>query len=197
MVTAREGSPSRVTRSPLTSPHTTPSSRHSGMIVSMAMPSFHSLPITAPERPAVEATDRSISPETTRSVMGRAIRAIGRVLPIRKDRLRALPKPSTVLNDSSNRTTRSAPTTVSQRTARVSDSGMAGVPLLQGGGHAQRDDPVDRDGEDEQDPVDGEHPHGADAEGGQHAVDGRQQQGAERGPVHTPGAAGEDDAADH
>src|SRR5689334_8781415 len=175
MVTAREGSPSRVTSRPLTSPHTTPSTRHSGMIVSIAMPSFHNLPITAPDRPAVEATDRSISPATTRSVIGSAISAIGSVLPIRNERLRALPKPSTRENDSSNRTRRSAPTTVSQRTARVKESGMAGVPLLQGQAHAQRDDTVDRDGEQEQDAVDGEHPDGADAEGGQHAVDGRQQ----------------------
>src|SRR5689334_6913303 len=110
--------------------------------------------MTAPESPAVEATERSISPETTRRVIGRATRAIGRVLPIRNDRLRAFPKPSTVPKDSRSTTIRTAPTTVSQRTARVRDSGMAGVPLLQGRGHAQRDDPVDRDGEDEQDAVD-------------------------------------------
>src|SRR5690349_4996499 len=168
MVTAREGSPSRVTSRPLISPQTTPSARQIGMIVSIVMPWFHRAPITAPERPAVEATERSISPETTRRVIGRAIKAIGRVFPIRKDRLRAFPKPSTVPKDSRSTTIRRAPTIVSHRTApdqrlaRSSDSGMAGVPLLQGRGHAQRDDPVDRDGEDEQDAVDGEHPHGAD-----------------------------------
>ena len=74
------------------------------MIVSIVMPWFHRAPITAPDRPAVEATDRSISPETTSRVIGRAISAIGRVLPIRKDRLRALPKPSTKEKDSSSRT---------------------------------------------------------------------------------------------
>src|SRR5690606_7530405 len=99
-------------------------------------------------------------------------------------------------NDSSSTTIRRAPTTVSQRTARVRASGMAGVPLLQGGRHAQRDDPVDGDGEDQQDAVDGEHPHRADAERGQHAVDGGQQQGAEGGAVDAAGAAGEDHPAD-
>src|SRR4051794_29229507 len=198
MVTAREGSPSRVTSRPLTSPHSTPRSRQIGMIVSIVMPWFHRAPITAPDSPAVEATDRSISPATTSRVIGRATRAIGRVLPIRKDRLRALPKPSTNPKDSSSTTSRRAPTTVSQRTARArAESAMAGVPLLQGGGHAQRDDPVDRDGEDEQDAVDGEHPDRADAEGGQHTVDGGQQQGAESRAVDAAGAAGEDDTADH
>src|SRR4051812_2279298 len=197
MVTAREGRPSRVTSRPLTSPHTTPRTRQIGMITSIVRPWFHRAPITAPDRPAVEATERSISPETTSMVIGRAISAMGRVLPIRKDRLRALPKPSTVPKDSSRTTIRRAPTTVSQRIARVRESGMAGVPLLQGQGHAQRDDPVDRDGEDEQDAVDGEHPHRADAEGGQHTVDGGQQQGAESRAVDAAGAAGEDDTADH
>src|SRR4051812_23969221 len=185
MVTARDGSPSRVTSRPLTRPHTTPSSRHSGMICSMAMPSFHSLPITAPDRPAVDATDRSISPETTSRVMGSAISAMGRVLPIRNDRFSALPKPSTKEKDSRSRTISRAPTTVSQRMARVRDSGTS-LPLLygrlrgsrlllQGGRHPQGHDPVDRDGEQEQHSVDGEHPHRADAEGGQHVVDGGQQ----------------------
>src|ERR1051325_9707625 len=161
MVTAREGSPSRVTRRPLTSPQTTPNSRQIGMIVSMVMPWFHRAPITAPDRPAVEATERSISPDTTSIVIGSAISAMGSVLPMRNDRLSALSKPSTVVKDSSSTTTRRAPTTVSQRTARVrAESAMAGVPLLQGGRHAQGDDPVDRDGEDEQDAVDGEHPDG-------------------------------------
>ncbi|CAM5616084.1 hypothetical protein SHIRM173S_04237 [Streptomyces hirsutus] len=86
------------------------------MIASMVMPWFHRARMTAPDRPAVEATERSISPETTSSVMGRAISAIGRVLPIRKDRLSALPKPSTVVKDSSRTTTSRAPTTVSHRT---------------------------------------------------------------------------------
>src|SRR6478735_4956391 len=189
MVTAREGSPRRVTSRPLTRPQTTPSSRQIGMIVSMVMPWFHRAPITAPDRPAVEATDRSISPETTSSVIGRAMSAIGSVLPIRKDRLRALPNPSTKPKESSRTTTSRAPTTVSQRTARVREvSAMAGVPLLQGVGHAQRDDPVDGDGEDEQDAVDGQHPHGADAEGGQHAVDRGQQQRAEGRAVDAAGA---------
>src|SRR4051812_37346650 len=204
MVTARDGSPSRVTSSPLISPQTTPRSRQTGMIVSIVMPSFHRAPITAPDRPAVEATDRSISPDTTRRVIGRAISAMGRVLPIRNDRLRALPKPSTVEKDSSRTTIRRAPTTPShlnkavQRTARArAESAMAGVPLLQCGRHAQGDDPVDGDGEDEQDAVDGQHPHRADTEGGQHAVDGGEEQGAEGGPVDAAGAAGEDDATDH
>src|SRR3954471_2252880 len=213
MVTARDGSPRRVTRSPLTSPHTTPRSRQIGMIASIVMPSFHSLPITAPDSPAVEATDRSISPETTRRVIGRAISAIGSVLPRRNDRLRALPKPSTKEKDSNSRTISRPPTAPShlkeadQRIVRVSDSGMAdGLlrhgrllrgRLLQGQGHAQRHDPVDRDGEEEEHAVDGEHPDGADAEGGQHAVDGGQKERAERGAVDAAGAAGEDHAADH
>ena len=46
----------------------------------------------------MEPTDRSISPEATSIVIGSAIAATGRVLPIRKLMFRALPKPSTVLN---------------------------------------------------------------------------------------------------
>ena len=131
------------------------------MIASMVRPWFHRAPITAPDSPAVEATDRSISPETTRRVIGRAISAIGRVLPIRKDRLSALPKPSTVVKDSRSTTIEEgADDGVPPPGPRIArdrvESAMAGVPLLQGGRHAQRDDPVDGDGEDEQDAVDGQ-----------------------------------------
>src|SRR5689334_1379779 len=220
MVTASEGSPRRVTSRPLTSPQTTPSRTQSGMIVSIAMPPFQSLPMTAPARPAVEPTDRSISPETTSRVIGSAIRAIGRVLPIRKYRFSALPKLSTRQKEHTSRTTSSAPTTVSQRSAsrsRTAPPGvrppplpvagarrsvMVGAPCLCGPPAQQRRDPqrhhpVHRDGEQQQDSVDGLHPYGADADGGQHTVDRGEQQRAERGAVEAAGAAGEGDAADH
>jgi hypothetical protein len=42
MVTASEGSPSRVTKKPFTAPSTAPSSRHSGITVSSGSPANHS-----------------------------------------------------------------------------------------------------------------------------------------------------------
>ncbi len=86
------------------------------MIVSMAMPLFHSAPITALDRPTVEPTDRSTSPETTSIVIGRAMSAIGRVLPMRNETLSALPKLSTNEKEQSSSTISRAPTAVSQRT---------------------------------------------------------------------------------
>lgn len=97
--------------------------------------------MTAPDSPAVEPTDRSTSPEITSMVIGRAISAMGRVLPIRKETFSALPKLPTNENEQISRVSNSAPTTVSQRTAPPSraqgevfvlTSGMAGAPHLCG-----------------------------------------------------------------
>src|SRR6266536_5234057 len=95
MVTARDGSPKRVTNTPLTAPSRPPSTRISGTISSSGRLSVQSWPMTALVRPRMLATERSISPVTTMSVMGSAISAIGARSSSRKPQLRPLANPST------------------------------------------------------------------------------------------------------
>src|SRR4051794_36601445 len=76
IVTARDGSPSRVTRSPLNAPASPPTTMQTGMMSSSGTPPFHRPAITALERPSTEATDRSISAAITTSVSGSAMSAI-------------------------------------------------------------------------------------------------------------------------
>jgi hypothetical protein len=99
MVTASDGSPSRVTSQPFTAPATAPASRTTGMISSIAQPASHSAPSSALARPSTEATDRSISAATITNVSGRAMIAISttsdvselKLLPVRKSDVVTVP----------------------------------------------------------------------------------------------------------
>src|SRR5580698_4926985 len=76
IVTASDGRPSRVTRSPLIAPATTPSASRTAKMAGIGQPLLHSSPSTALDIPSVDATDRSISPLMMMSVIGRAMIAI-------------------------------------------------------------------------------------------------------------------------
>ena len=76
IVTAREGSPRRVTSRPLNAPQSAPTRRQTGMITSTGWPLSHIHAITALDRASTEATDRSISAATITIVSGSAINAI-------------------------------------------------------------------------------------------------------------------------
>ena len=71
IVTASEGSPSRVTSTPLKAPHSAPAARQMGMISSSGRPEFQSSAISALESARTEATERSISAATMTSVSAR------------------------------------------------------------------------------------------------------------------------------
>ena len=75
IVTASDGSPSRVTSTPLNAPHSAPTTMQIGMISSSGRPLFHSVAMSALESASTEATDRSISAATITSVSGSAISA--------------------------------------------------------------------------------------------------------------------------
>ncbi len=75
IVTASDGSPSRVTRRPLKAPHAAPATRQIGMMSSSGMPLFHSDAISALESASTEATERSISAAMITSASGSAISA--------------------------------------------------------------------------------------------------------------------------
>ena len=73
MVTASDDSPSRVISSPLNAPHRAPTATQMVMTTQMLRSvSRHSTPMTALARPAVLATERSISPVMMMSVIGMA-----------------------------------------------------------------------------------------------------------------------------
>src|SRR3954468_17294738 len=75
MVTASDGSPKRVTSTPLKAPQSAPATRHSGMISSIGSPWFHSSAAIALDSASTEATERSISAEMITSANGSAMSA--------------------------------------------------------------------------------------------------------------------------
>ena len=110
MVTANDGNPNTVMNAPLTAPSTAPSTRLSAMsAASEVTPTCHSWPITVQVRPSMLATDRSISPVMTISVIGSAISAIGMISRTTKRQNRGLATPSM----------KAAPTTETSTTARM------------------------------------------------------------------------------
>ena len=75
IVTASDGSPSRVTRMPLNAPQSAPATMQIGMISSSGRPAFQRSAISALESASTDATDRSISAATITSVSASAISA--------------------------------------------------------------------------------------------------------------------------
>src|SRR5918997_3768706 len=214
MVTASEGSPSRVTKKPLTAPSTAPSSRHSGMTVSSGSPANHSWPMTALDSRTVLATDRSISPVTMTRVSGSAMSTMTTTSSSRKPVFRADAKPST---DSAATRTNSTSTNVMTasplpsrrsrdaargRCAPAWPAGVAGVvstatevPPSQAAGQPQGQRPVEHDGGQDQRADGGLPPERVQPQLRQRRADGGQQQRAERRAVDRAAAAEDGHAA--
>src|SRR5215472_15682017 len=153
IVTARLGSPSRVTSRPLTAPAARPTMATVMKTAGIGQPSFHSTPSRALAMPRIDATDRSISPLITISVSGSVMIAIS---PLDRPTLNRLP-PVRKCGEADEPAIRTAMTTsaspVSQRAAPRSRSArlfMAGPPAPQRAGEPYGDRLVEGDRQDEQ-----------------------------------------------
>ena len=73
IVTASDGRPRRVTRNPLNAPATAPNTSAAPIAGQIGHPCMNSSAMTTPERPRMEATERSISPVITISASGSAM----------------------------------------------------------------------------------------------------------------------------
>src|SRR6185437_15924504 len=230
IVTASEGSPTRVTSRPLISPARMPTRATTTKMASMGHPLAHRKPSSALDIPRIEATDRSISPLMMISVMGSAMIAISpavtavlKKLPVvrnlgddiapkitmamtsspsplsqRSEARAAGPSRSRQLAAFSAFSAFSAFAAFSVRSGRSGRSGAnAGTPSSQGGLQPQRDHPVERDGEQQQEAGDGLQPQRGDSQHVQRRVDGRQQQGAHRRADGAAAAPEDGHAADH
>src|SRR6266540_3393495 len=179
MVTASDGSPKTVTKTPLTAPSTAPSS--------------------------TLATDRSISPVITTSVIGRAINAIGIASSVTNRQNLGLATPSMVappitITATSARITIAShdPSTDRSRTvpARCC-SGATCLPSSQTAGDAHREGAVQPDRHQDQRADSGPLPERVDAEHRQRGADGGEQDGAQRRAVHRTAPPEDRHTADH
>src|SRR6266487_751110 len=157
MVTASEGSPSLVTSRPLTRPAARPSSTRTAKMASIGQCLAHRNPSSALDMPSVDATERSISPLMTISVMGSAMIAIS---PDVTSMLKMFP--------------------LVRNCAGPPRSGAdTGTPSSQGGRQPHRDQPVQRDGHQQQEAGDRLVPERRNAEHVQRRVDRDEQQRAD------------------
>src|SRR3954466_6673421 len=220
IVTASEGRPSRVTSTPLKAPHSAPTTMQIGMIVSIGWLWFQRYAITALDSARTDATERSISAAMITIVSGSAISATS-------DR-----SSEPVVNESAVRNsgemiwpaiarTISSPTrSVSQRPSSERQAGgddvaaggavwgaavsvcTACAPSPQGCLDAQREQPVERDREQEQRADRGLMPERGDTQHDQRRRDRPQQQRAQRRAVDRAGppeyaAPADDGRGDH
>src|SRR5690625_2267646 len=195
MVTASAGSPSTATKNPLTAPRMAPRTTASTRIVSSGSPASHITPIALEVKPTIEATDRSISPVTMMSVIGRASSRIGARSSTRKPKLRAVPKCSTPSEAAMRNAIVTPMIAASQpNVRRVRTTGAVGVVsavrswvsadmvgLSRGCCRTDGDHPVQGDRADDQSADDGALPELIDAQRRQGVVDNGQQQRAQRG----------------
>src|SRR5918997_3237611 len=219
IVTASDGSPSRVTRKPLNAPHTAPATRQIGMISSSGRPAFHSDAIRALESASTDATERSISAATITSVSASAISATSERSSEPVVNESAVRNSGEIACPATAVTTSSPIRSVSQRpsSARARGdpalrcSGGAGVaagvvvavsgdtaraPPSQGGVDAQADEAVEGDREQQQGADGRLLPERLDAQDDQRRRDRAEQERTERGAVDAAGAAEDRDAAD-
>ena len=77
IVTASDGSPTTATRKPLNMPASTPITSPRTSTTPMSHPACQSTPMSALVRPAIDATDRSISPVMMMRVIGIAMSSTG------------------------------------------------------------------------------------------------------------------------
>src|SRR6201996_5885758 len=160
MVTASDGSPTRVTSSPLSRPPSAPTTATITKISRIGSLCRYSTPSRALDIPSIDSTDRSISPLMM-------IRAIGSVMiaisPVVRPRLKKLfddrnsgetllPKMTIAI------TTTTSPVShrrAGRSRALRSSRSTAGTPPSQRGGQLERDDAVQHDGQDQQEAGDG------------------------------------------
>src|SRR5216683_1853514 len=219
MVTASDGSPSRVTSRPLTAPAAAPATATTAKMASIGQPWLHRNPSRALDMPSVDATDRSISPLMTISVIGNVMIAISpldrprlkKLLPVRNCGDAAAPITTMITtttarpdshrrareNCARERWARSPRGVFSSGCTAFSSGCTAATPQSQGGGQPEVDGPVERDGQDEQETGDRLVPEGRDAEHVERRVDGVEQQRAECGSGHASAAAEYRHPADH
>src|ERR1700760_882905 len=160
MVTAREGSPTRGTSSPLTAPASAPTAATITKIAIIGSLCRYSTPSRALDMPRVDSTDRSISPLMMISAIGRAMIATS---PLFRPRLKMLlavknsddselPRIATAITT----TTRPLSHRSAGRSRVLRSSGStARAPPSQRGGQPDRDETVQHDGHDEQETGDG------------------------------------------
>src|ERR1700722_12251084 len=225
IVTASGGRPTRVTSSPLIRPATIPSSATTTKMASIGQWWLHRTPSRALDMPRIEATDRSISPLMMISVIGSAMIAISpEVTPVLK-KLPLVRNWGEVTAPKMMMATTRRPRPVSQRTepraaersqpassgaasgsagaaagaeARVFGSGSnAGTPSPQCGHEAHRDDPVERDGQQEEETGDGLEPELRESQHVQRGVDAAEQERADGGTHRTATPAEDGHPAHH
>src|SRR5215218_390267 len=221
IVTASEGSPSRVTRTPLNAPHSAPANRQIGMMSSSGSPRFHRSAISALDRASTDATERSISAATITSVSASAISATSdrSSEPVVKESVvrnsLEMPWPKTAVSTSSPISSASQRPSMARRRAppvAVGSASRAGAPVVggvavvsagtacappaKGGLDAQGDEAVEGDGQQQQGPDRGLLPERGDLEHDQRRRDRAQQQRAHRRAVDAAGAAEDRHAAD-
>jgi hypothetical protein len=123
--------------------------------------------MTALVSPSVLATDRSISPVTTMSVIGSAISAIGVRSSSRKPQLRPVANPSTRTPAPTITTTSAATRVASQDPRRFTVSVATCLPFPQAGGDPYGEGAVESDGGEDQRADDGLLPERVDPQDGQ------------------------------
>src|SRR5215469_7737680 len=205
MVTASEGSPSLVTSRPLNRPAARPSSTRTAKMASIGQCLAHRNPSSALDMPRMDATDRSISPLMMMSVIGSAMIATSPEVTPRLNRFEAVRKSGETAMPNAKIATTTSARPVSHRTALCiavrsapprpcSGSGGlvirlgsdTGTPSSQRGREPQRDDPVERDGRQQQGTGDRLVPERRDAEHVERRVDGLQQQRPDGRPTALP-----------
>src|SRR6516164_10017880 len=197
MVTASEGSPSRVTSRPFTAPAARPTTATRAKMPIIGQCFSHRTPSRALHRPRMDATDRSISPLMMISVIGRVMIAIS---PLDRPTLKML-----LLVRNCDETdaptipmiTTSTARPVSQRRNGRSRSLMTAPSHPQRDGEPDRDEPVHADGQEEQETPDGLVPERRDAQDVERGADRVEQQRAQRRSHHAAAAAEDRDPADH
>src|SRR4051795_6030186 len=212
IVTASDGSPKRVTSTPLKAPQSAPATRQSGMISSTGSPWFHSDAATALDSASTEATERSISAEMITSANGSAISATSEKSSepvvnesvVRNSDDRPWPtiavttiRPISSASQRPANARRRAPDAARVGAGAVASACTARAPPAQGGLDAEPEEAVERDRDEQQRADRGLLPERLDAQDDQRRRDGAEQQGAERGAIDAAGAAEDCDAADH
>ena len=122
MVTASEGSPTRVTISPLNRPAATPSRATMTKMASIGQCLAHRKPSSALDMPRMEATDRSISPLMMMSVIGSAMIATSPEVTPRLNRFEAVRKSGETATPNTKMATTTRARPVSHRTAPAAPS---------------------------------------------------------------------------
>src|SRR5262245_54970760 len=216
IVTARDGRPRRVIRKPLNRPQAAPTTRAMTIAAWIGQPWPASSARTTPERPRIDATDRSISPVMMMSARGSAMIATSPMFrPTKKkvvDCVNAGDAFAPKISVPMNRRTRPVSQRASRRTisrrglgeaasaawgAGVSGLATAAPSRPEGRRDAHRHQPVEGDRPHQQAALHRQLPVRRDVRAGQGARDRLQQDRPEDGPDHAAAAAEDRDAADH